>query len=424
MISIELIRNDPKGIAEALAKRGDSSSLQTILTLDTERRQLISSSDNLKAIRNEVSKKISQIEGKERDHLIVEMRKVGKDIDEYDQKLGALQEQLHRLLLELPNLPMDDVPLGKGEEENIVVREWGTPIDFDFTPLPHWELGEKLKIIDFQRGAKLAGSRFYVQVGFGARLERAIINFMLDQHVNNHGYTEMQLPSLVTEDVMEGSGNLPKFGDNLYKDNPSELWMIPTAEVPLTGLHRDEILPPGSLPKYYTSFTQCFRREKTAAGRDTRGIKRVHQFNKVELYKFVEPSTAGQEFEKLVSNAEQICRLLELPYRILELCTGDLGFASSKTFDIEVWAPGSQEWLEVSSCSNCADFQSRRSNIRYRHKDQAALIFPYTLNGSGLALPRVIIALLENGQQKDGSITLPEILHPYTGFATITSPQA
>jgi seryl-tRNA synthetase len=284
-------------------------------------------------------------------------------------------------------------------------------------------LGEKLKIIDFKRGAKLAGSRFYVQVGCGARLERALINFMLDQHVNNHGYTEMQLPSLVTQDVMEGSGNLPKFGDDLYRDNPSELWMIPTAEVPLTGLHREEILPPGSLPKYYTSFTQCFRREKTAAGRDTRGIKRVHQFNKVELYKFVEPSTAAQEFEKLVNNAEQICRLLELPYRVLELCTGDLGFASSKTFDIEVWAPGSQEWLEVSSCSNCADFQSRRSNIRYRPKDRVPLIFPYTLNGSGLALPRVIIALLENGQQEDGSISLPDALHPYTGFTTITEPQ-
>ena len=222
---------------------------------------------------------------------------------------------------------------------------------------------------------------------------------------------------------MEGSGNLPKFGDNLYKDEPSELWMIPTAEVPLTGLHRDEILPPGSLPKYYTSFTQCFRREKTAAGRDTRGIKRVHQFNKVELYKVVEPDESAQEFEKLLASAEQICKLLELPYRVLELCTGDLGFASSKTFDIEIWAPGSKEWLEVSSCSNCSDFQSRRSNIRYRPKDGAPLVFPHTLNGSGLALPRIIIALLENGQHEDGSISLPEALHSYTCFSRIAGPQ-
>ena len=423
MLAIELIRTDPKGVAEALSKRGDTFSLQAILDLDTERRHLISASDSLKANRNEVSKKISHIKGPERENLIVEMRKVGEDIADYDRKLGVLETQLHQLLLELPNLPMDDVPLGQTEEDNIVIREWETPKTFNFRPLPHWELGVQLKIIDFERGVRLAGSRFYVQVGLGAQLERAIINFMLDQHVNKHGYTEMQLPSLVTQDIMEGSGNLPKFGDNLYRDNASDLWMIPTAEVPLTGLHRDEILPPGSLPKYYTSFTQCFRREKTAAGRDTRGIKRVHQFNKVELYKFVEPSTSTQEFEGLLGNAEQICRLLELPYRVLELCTGDLGFASSKTFDIEVWAPGSQEWLEVSSCSNCADFQSRRSNIRYRPKDRAALIFPYTLNGSGLALPRVIIALLENGQQEDGSISLPEALHSYTGFTTITGPQ-
>ncbi len=423
MLSIELIRTDPKGVYEALEKRGDSPPIQTIIGLDTERRQLISQSDILKAHRNEVSKKISRMKGTEREYLIEKMRKVGEDIAGFDQKLGILETKLHRLLLELPNLPMDDVPLGQAEEDNIVVREWETPKDFDFSPLPHWELGEQLKIIDFQRGAKLAGSRFYVQVGEGAKLERAIINFMLDQHINNHGYTEMQLPSLVTEAIMEGSGNLPKFGDNLYKDEPSELWMIPTAEVPLTGLHRDEILPPGSLPKYYTSFTQCFRREKTAAGRDTRGIKRVHQFNKVELYKVVEPDESAQEFEKLLASAEQICKLLELPYRVLELCTGDLGFASSKTFDIEIWAPGSKEWLEVSSCSNCSDFQSRRSNIRYRPKDGAPLVFPHTLNGSGLALPRIIIALLENGQHEDGSISLPEALHSYTGFSRIAGPQ-
>ena len=423
MLAIELIRTNPNGVCEALEKRGDSPPIQTILDFDKERRQLISESDILKAHRNEVSKNISRIKGTERERLIEEMRKVGEDITAFDQKLGILETKLHTLLLELPNLPLDDVPLGQAEEDNIVVREWETPKDFSFSPLPHWELGEKLKIIDFQRGAKLAGSRFYVQVGLGAKLERALINFMLDLHINNHGYTEMQLPSLVTEAIMEGSGNLPKFGDNLYKDDPSELWMIPTAEVPLTGLHRDEILPPGSLPKYYTSFTQCFRREKTAAGRDTRGIKRVHQFNKVELYKVVEPDESAQEFERLLSDAEQICKLLELPYRVLELCTGDLGFASSKTFDIEIWAPGSKEWLEVSSCSNCSDFQSRRSNIRYRPKDGAPLIFPHTLNGSGLALPRIIIALLENGQHEDGSISLPEALHPYTGFTTIPAAQ-
>jgi len=279
----------------------------------------------------------------------------------------------------------------------------------------HWELAEKLGIIDFQRGVKLSGSRFYVLKGQGARLQRALITFMLDLHVKEHGYTEIYPPFMVKRECMVGSGNLPKFADNLYHDEEDDLWFVPTAEVPLTNLHRDEVLPPGTLPLNYVAYTACFRREKMAAGKDTRGIKRGHQFDKVELYKFTEPETSNAELEKLLSNAEDVSQRLGIPYRVLQLCTGDLGFASSKSFDIEMWAPGCSEWLEVSSCSNCIDFQARRANVRYRPDPKAKLSFVHTLNGSGLALPRVVIALLENYQQADGSIKVPEALMPYMG---------
>ena len=300
-----------------------------------------------------------------------------------------------------------------------MVRQWGEPPRFDFTPLPHWELGELLGLIDFQRGVKLSGSRFYTMFGAGAKLERALIAWMLDLHTKEHGYTEVMVPLLVKRETMEGSGNLPKFGDNLYHDEEDDLWLIPTAEVPVTNLHADEVLPPGSLPRNYVAHTPCFRREKAAAGRDTRGIKRVHQFNKVEMYKFVEPETSEAELEKLVADAEDVCRRLELPYRIVQLCTGDLGFPSAKTYDIEAWAAGCQEWLEVSSCSNCTDFQARRARVRYRPDQNTRPQLVHTLNGSGLALPRVVIAILENGQRADGSVVIPEVLRPYTGFDTI-----
>ena len=280
---------------------------------------------------------------------------------------------------------------------------------------PHWELGESLDIIDFERGVKLSGSRFYVLKGIGSRLQRALISFMLDLHTFEHGYQEIYPPYMVKRECMVGSNNLPKFEDNLYHDEEDDLWFVPTAEVPLTNLHREEILPPGVLPIYYVAYTACFRREKMSAGKDTRGIKRSHQFDKVEMYKFTEPDTSDQELEKLLDNAEQVCQKLELPYRILQLCTADLGFGAVKSYDVEMWAPGCEEWLEVSSCSNCGDFQARRANIRYRPAPDAKPQFVHTLNGSGLAIPRVLIAIMENYQQADGSIAIPDVLQPYVG---------
>ena len=313
----------------------------------------------------------------------------------------------------MPNIPDSSVPIGKDASDNIVVRSWGEPRQFDFSPLPHWDLGEALDIIDFQRGAKLSGTRFYVLKGAGARLQRALISFMLHLHISEHGYTEIYPPYMVKQECMIGSSNLPKFADNLYHDVEDDFWFIPTAEVPLTNLHRDEVLEAGTLPLYYVAYSACFRREKMAAGKDTRGIKRGHQFDKVELYKFTDPDHSMDELEKMVKNVEEVCRRLDLTYRVVQLCTGDLGFASAKSYDIELWAPGCQEWLEVSSCSNCTDFQARRANIRYRSEPGAKPQFLHTLNGSGLALPRVLISVLENYQQSDGSILVPDALLPY-----------
>jgi len=315
----------------------------------------------------------------------------------------------------VPNIPHPSVPVGVDEDDSIIVRSWGEPKSFNFTPSPHWKLGEDLNIIDFERGVKLSGTRFYVLKGPGARLQRAIIAFMLDLHTSKHGYQEIYPPFMVKRECMLGSGNLPKFADNLYHDETDDLWFVPTAEVPLTNLHRDEIIPPGILPVYYVAYTACFRREKMSAGKDTRGIKRGHQFDKVELYKFTEPEASDDELEKLLADAEDVCQKLELPYRIKELCTADLGFASRQSYDIEMWAPGCEEWLEVSSCSNCGDFQARRANIRYRPTPEEKPRFVHTLNGSGLALPRVLIAIMENYQQSDGTILVPEVLQNFVG---------
>jgi seryl-tRNA synthetase len=418
MLSLQLIRENPDLVRQALRKRQFSEPIDNVLALDERRRSLLAEVEALRARRNEVSKQIGKMDEKP-PQLIKEMRQMGNRIKALDEQLKAIEDELNDLLLRVPNIPHPSVLIGKDENDNVVVRSLGEARKFDFSPRPHWELGESLGIIDFERGVKLSGSRFYVLKGLGARLQRALISFMLDLHVNEHGYTEMYPPFMVKRECMVGSGNLPKFADNLYHDEEDDFWFVPTAEVPLTNLHRDEILPPDTLPLYYVAYTPCFRREKMSAGKDTRGIKRGHQFDKVELYKFVAQESSNEELEKMVDDAEEVCRRLGIPYRVLELCTGDLGFASTKSYDIEMWAPGCGEWLEVSSCSNCGDFQARRANIRFRPQSGAKPQFVHTLNGSGLALPRVLISLLENNQQGDGSIVVPEALRPYTGFEVI-----
>ena len=410
MLDLKFIRENIDLVREAIAKRQDSAPLDKILELDLMRRQKVGELEDLRRARKAVSKQKTVAE---------EGRKLRAEIRGLEEEVRSLDKQLEELLLTVPNIPQPTVPAGTDEKDNIVVRSWGEPKSFNFEPAPHWKLGESLGIIDFARGVKLSGTRFYVLKGLGARLQRALISFMLDLHTREHGYQEIYPPFMVKRECLTGSGNLPKFADNLYHDEEDDLWFVPTAEVPLTSLHRDEILPPGTLPLYYVAYTACFRREKMSAGKDTRGIKRGHQFDKVELYKLTEPSTSNEELEKMVSAAEQVCQKLGLPYRILELCTADLGFASTKSYDIEMWAPGCNEWLEVSSCSNCGDFQARRTNIRYRPSPDAKPQFVHTLNGSGLALPRVLIAVMETYQNADGSIAIPEVLQPYVGEKVI-----
>lgn len=419
MIDIKLIRENPEIIFQAMEKRGEStSSIDEVIELDNMHRQLLREAEAFRARRNEVSKQISRMKDKPAD-LIAEMRQVGDKISQIESEADQVAVKLEDRLLRIPNLPAADVPEGRDAADNIEIRSWGEQKKFAFSPLPHWELGEKLGIIDFTRGVKLSGTRFYILCGLGSLLQRALINFMLDLHIGKHGYTEVYPPFMVKRECMVGSSNLPKFEDHLYHDAEEDYWFIPTAEVPLTNLHRDEILPPGTLPLYYVSHTACFRREKMAAGKDTRGIKRGHQFEKVEMYKFVEPETSDHELQKLVQDAEDVCRSLEIPYRVIQLCTGDMGFAAVKSFDIEMWAPGCKEWLEVSSCSNCGDFQARRANIRYRPNAESKPRLVHTLNGSGLALPRVMISVIENYQQADGSIIVPSALRPYMNIEVI-----
>jgi seryl-tRNA synthetase len=330
-----------------------------------------------------------------------------------------IDQELLDAMSRIPNLPLPDVPVGKDESENRVVRTVGQPRPFDFEPLPHWDLGEALDIIDFERGVKLSGTRFYVLKGLGARLQRALISWMLDVHIYDQGYLEVYPPFVVRGHCLYGTGNLPKFADTLYRDVEDDLWLIPTAEVPVTNLYRDEILPPGSLPINHVAYTPCFRREQMSAGRDVRGIKRGHQFDKVEMVKFVEPEQGEAALARLIDDAEEICRRLEIPYRVVQMCTGDLSFSAAAKVDLELWAPGVQEWLEVSSCSLFTDFQARRANIRYRPEEGARPRYVYTLNGSGLALPRTVIAVLENYQQRDGSVVVPEVLRSYMGTDVI-----
>jgi len=409
MLDLKFIRENIDQVRQAVANRQTTAPLDEILKLDQERRQKMRELDDLRQARKTVAREREK--GKGRD-----LRVMIRDLEE---EVRRLEEQLEELLLQMPNIPEPSVPVGKDEKDSPVVRSWGEPKSFDFAPAPHWKLGEALGIIDFERGVKLSGTRFYVLKGLGARLQRAIISFMLDLHTTEHGYQEVYPPFMVKRECMVSSGNLPKFADNLYHDEEDDLWFVPTAEVPLTNLHCDEILPPGTLPLYYVAYTACFRREKMSAGKDTRGIKRGHQFDKVELYKFTEPTTSDEELEKLVNDAEGVCQRLGLPYRVKQLCTGELGFAAQKAYDIEMWAPGCGEWLEISSCSNCGDFQARRANIRYRPSPESKPQFVHTLNGSGLALPRVLIAIMENYQQADGSIIIPEVLQPYVGVKVI-----
>jgi seryl-tRNA synthetase len=416
MLNLQFIRQNPDDVRQALDKRYSDVPLDELLREDETWRKLLAEVEELRATRNATSKEIGAMKDQERRQaLIEEMRGVGDRIKALESELSLTESRLNDLLLQLPNIPHDAVPLGEDETENVIVRSEGEPRQFDFQPKPHWELGANLDIIDFERGVKISGSRFYVLKGAGARLQRALIAWMIDMHVTEHGYSEIYPPFMVKGECMLGAGQLPKFAENLYHDAEEDFWWVPTAEVPLTNMHRDEIMEPGTLPINYVAYTPCFRREKMSAGRDVRGIKRGHQFDKVEMYKFVPAESSDEELDKMVSNAEDVCRALDIPYRVLQLCTGDLGFAATMTYDIEMWAPGCDEWLEVSSCSNCGDFQSRRANVRFRREKGAGPEFPHTLNGSGLALPRVMIAILENYQQEDGSVVVPEALRGYMG---------
>ncbi len=416
MFDINLIRERPDEVRQALRNRQmDAKIVDTVLTIDVQRRSLLTRVEGLKAERNRVSKEIGQSKDPtERQAKIQAMRELGDEIAELDADAQQADSSLSDLLAGIPNMPDASVPLGVNDSQNVVLRVVKEPEDLRFTPLPHWELGPRLGIIDFDRGTKLAGSRFYVLSGSGARLQRALIAYMLDLHIRQ-GYTEKYLPFMVKGDILFASGQLPKFADNLYHDIEEDFWNVPTAEVPLTGLHKDEILEEAALPLRYTAYTPCFRREKMSAGRDVRGIKRGHQFDKVEMYAYTLPEDSVAEHEKMLLDACQVCEDFGFAYRIVKLCTGDIGFNSQMTYDIEVWAPGCGEWLEVSSVSNVGDFQARRANIKYRPEGGGKARLVHTLNGSGLALPRTLIAILENYQQPDGSVIIPDVLLPWMG---------
>jgi seryl-tRNA synthetase len=416
MLDINLIREEPERVREALRKRADDpTAVDAILTLDLERRKLLTDNEKRKAERNAVSKEISQMKDPAaRQAKIDAMRSAGDAIAALDEQLRLVDEKLNTVLSSLPNIPDPDVPVGASEHDNQVIRTVGKMPEFDFTPKAHWDLGPELGILNFDQGTRLSGTRFYVLSGAGARLQRAIIAWMLDLHIRQ-GYTEKYLPFMLHSDILYAAGQLPKFVDNLYHDAEEDFWFVPTAEVPLTGLHAGDILEEAALPVKYTAYTPCWRREKMSAGKDVRGIKRGHQFDKVEMYKYCLPENSAAEHETMLADAEATAAGLGLTYRVVAQCTGDLSFASQRTFDIEVWAAGCGEWLEVSSVSNVGDFQARRANIRYRPSNGGKPRFVHTLNGSGLALPRIMIAIMENYQQADGSVKVPEALKPWMG---------
>ncbi|HNR66086.1 MAG TPA: serine--tRNA ligase [Atribacterota bacterium] len=424
MLDLKLIRSEPDQVKAALKKRGqDTGSIDYILEIDGKRRKIIFDSTALKHERNEVSEEIARMKKEKKDvqAKIAAMREVSARIKEMDNEIRSIEQEIQNILLEIPNIIDDSVPVGANEESNQEVRRWGKPREFDFEPKAHWELGEKLDILDFERGAKVSAARFTVLKNEGARLERALINFMLDIHTREHNYQEILPPFLVNAQTMMGTGQLPKFENELFKTN-DELYLVPTAEVPLTNLHQGEILPESVLPIYYTAYTACFRREAGSYGKDIRGLIRQHQFDKVELVKISKPADSFLELEKLTQNAEVILQRLELPYRMVVLSTGDTGFSAAKTYDLEVWLPYQGKYREISSCSNCTDFQARRANIRFREEESGKVNFVHTLNGSGIAVGRTMVAIIENFQEQDGSIVIPDALRPYmNGLQKISS---
>ncbi len=423
MLDPRLIRENPELIREALAKRGYDYDVDALIELDRRRRELIEKAQALREQRNALSKQIGAImrEGGNADSLREQVARIKDELEELEKQEREAKEEFERRWIELPNIPLPSVPVGASEEDNVVVHTRGEPRKFDFEPLPHWEIGVKLGILSWEVSAKIAGARFVTDFGAGAQLERALINFMLDTHTRKHGYTEVFPPFVANERSMYDCGMLPKFEEDMFKTREG-FYLVPTAEVPLTNLHQDEILSADELPKYYTAYTACFRAEAGAAGQESRGLIRLHQFHKVELMKFVKPGQGDEELEKLTQNAEAILEALEIPYRRVALCTGDLGFASCQTYDLEAWMPGMNKWVEVSSCSQFGDFQARRANTRFRPEPKAKPVFVHTMNGSGLACGRTMAAILENYQNEDGTVTIPEVLRPYMGGQSVIYP--
>jgi seryl-tRNA synthetase len=416
MLELKFIRNNIEFLEEMLKNRGSSETLEEFEQLDAERRELLTKVETLKHKKNNASAEVARKKQAKEDcnDIIAEMGLVSKEIKEIELKLVKIDEDLTRIQLTLPNVPHASTPFGRSEDDNVEVRKWGEPTKLNFEPKAHHELGENLDILDFERGSKLSGSRFVVYKGYGAKLERALINFMLDLHTTEHGYTELMTPILVKREVMEGTGQLPKFEEDAYKTT-DDMFLIPTSEVSVTNIHRKEILEEAELPKYYTAYSPCFRREAGSYGKDVKGLIRQHQFNKVELVKIAHPSNSYEELEKMVSNAEEVLKRLELPYRVIQLCTGDIGFGAAKTYDIEVWLPHQNKYREISSCSNTEDFQARRMGMKFRPAGSNKSEFVHTLNGSGLAVGRTLVAIMENYQQEDGSIVVPKALRPYLG---------
>ena len=421
MIDIKLVREETETVKDALRKRGEETTiLDKLLQIEAEKRDLLKIVEEERQVRNRLSQEIGYLkkDGKDTSDLMSQAKGISERITDKEGLLRELENRAREELLIIPNIPDASVPIGKDENENVELRVWGKRPEFSFKPKNHWDIGEDLGILDFERAGKIAGSRFVITVGAGARLERSLINFMLDLHTEEHGYTEILPPILVNRDSMTGTGQLPKFEDDLFKLEEGDakgFLLIPTAEVPVTNIHREEILKEGDLPIYYTSFTPCFRREAGSHGKDTRGLIRQHQFNKVELVKFVKPEDSDKELESLTRNAEEVIKRLGLPYRVVSLCTGDLGFSSAKTYDLEIWFPAQEKYREISSCSNFKDFQARRAEIRFKREGRKGTEFVHTLNGSGLAVGRTLAAILENFQEEDGSIVIPEVLRPYMG---------
>lgn len=420
MLDLRFIRENIDMLQEMLVNRGSNIDLQEFVKLDTERREILSQVEMLKNKRNIESAEVARRKkaGEDASEIIAEMGKVSAEIKELDAKLAEVEEKVTYFQMTLPNMYHTSTPIGKNEEDNVEIRRWGTPREFTFQPKEHWEIGEKLEILDFERGAKLGGSRFTIYRGAAARLERALISFMLDTHTTEHGYTEHLTPFIVRREICEGTGQLPKFEEDMYKTT-DDMFLISTSEITLTNIHRQEILNESDLPKYYTAYSPCFRREAGSYGRDLKGLIRQHQFNKVEMVKLATPETSYDELEKMVENAEAILQKLGLPYRVIQLCSGDMGFGAAKTYDLEVWLPGQNKFREISSCSNCGDFQARRMGLKYRPEGNSKSEFCHTLNGSGLAVGRTLLAIMENYQQEDGSFLIPEVLVPYMGGMTV-----